>query len=349
MIKRLIEKLKNRFSRAPKDPFENTAGSSVSASENIKNIDTKTSILRKPQSSTRAPFEGTYIYLFAALSGLMAADLALIMYRDQFLPTSPPPLGLKKPVQVPVPTMYDYKVVSDRNIFNADGVIPKALSKDEEGAPGDGQKSPDGPATLSSLPLNLVGTIVHANPAKSVATIEVRSGASKILPYFPNDAIESLAVLIKVERKKAIFRNTQTNRLEYIQIKDDSTLNFKQQAVAAPAHTGGENTEFTVKRADLNNYMKNLPELLQQATAIPNIIPGTGGKVDGFKIIDIAPNSVYEKLGIKKNDVIKGVNGDLVDSPAKAMELYNTLKTSNRISLEVERNGSKVDMSYTIE
>ena len=40
-------------------------------------------------------------------------------------------------------------------------------------------------------------------------------------------------------------------------------------------------------------------------------------------------NSVFQQLELKPGDVIKSVNGQPVDSPAKAMELYNELKADN--------------------
>jgi general secretion pathway protein C len=81
---------------------------------------------------------------------------------------------------------------------------------------------------------------------------------------------------------------------------------------------------------------------------VPNIVPGSGGRVDGFRFVAIQPNSIYEKLGFKPMDVIKRVNGQEVNSPTKAMELYNALKTESRLQLTVERNGREELFKYDI-
>ena len=73
------------------------------------------------------------------------------------------------------------------------------------------------------------------------------------------------------------------------------------------------------------------------------------GKVDGFRILNLAPGSIYDKLGLKRNDVIKGVNGEPVDSPAKAVQLYNDLKTSSSISITIDRNGRPETLNYSIQ
>ena len=53
----------------------------------------------------------------------------------------------------------------------------------------------------------------------------------------------------------------------------------------------------------------------------------------------------YEDLGFKVGDVIKEVEGEKVDSPDKALELYNKFETSSRVQMLV--NGeSRV---YTVE
>ncbi len=47
-------------------------------------------------------------------------------------------------------------------------------------------------------------------------------------------------------------------------------------------------------------------------------------------------------------DVIKSVNGEDVNSPTKAMELYNALRTDNKINLVIERNGQNQNFTYNV-
>ncbi len=290
--------------------------------------------------------EKYYGYILAIFLAFLVADLSIIATRHYFLPTSVPPARFTPPPPLSSKLLADYEGISRRNLFSSDGVIPPALATAAKAK--DGQVTDDlGPATLSDLPLTLIGTIVHINKGKSVATIEVKAGQNKILPYFPNDDIEGLATLLKVERKRAIFRNARNGRIEYIEIKDDSTLTFQSKGKAAGEIAQEGETNFSITRNDLNEYMKNLPELLQQATAVPNVSPTTG-RIDGFKVIDIAPGSLFTKLGIQKDDLIKSVNGEPIDSPAKAMELYNKLRNERKIDLEIERRGRVLINNFSI-
>lgn len=288
------------------------------------------------------------MYVFSALVGYMAADLTILSYRDDMLPTQAPP---SRPIRTADKgdQLADLSAIRDKNIFQPDGVIPPALRADEAGE--GGSEADDAPAVLSQLPLTLEGTIVHLNPRKSVATITLKN-KNETQPFSLEEEIEGLARITKIERRKVTFRNIRNQRLEYIEIPKDSKLTFGMKQ-DTPAQSQGDivkrgEFDFQVSREDIKKYTSDLSSILNQARMVPNIVPGTGGGVEGFRFVSIQPGSIYEKLGFKPMDVIKSVNGESVNSPTKAMELYNALKTDSRISLQVERNGRLEEFSYDI-
>jgi general secretion pathway protein C len=237
-----------------------------------------------------------------------------------------------------------YDDILSRNIFNSDGIIPELQVAGNQG----GATDISGPARETSLGIGLIGTIVHANPGKSVATIEFKNSPDKVIPYIPNDDIEGMATLIKVERKRAYIRNLSSGAIEYVQIKDEPGISFSRKSQGkqdGPVTVDGDNN-FSINKFDLETQMANISELLTQARGVPNIV---AGKIDGFKITDIVPGSIYTKLGVKDGDILKEVDGQKLDSPAKAMELYNTLRTKSKIEVSGERNGKPFNMTYNIK
>ena len=298
----------------------------------------------KAQKVGESSFDKHLPLAIILLIALFSADITILFLRDSLLPTTAPQIFPSKGSLGPQAKMRtEYGPITDRNIFNSDGIIPNPLF-----APEGEMFADDGPVIKSNLPLNLIGTIVHVNPGKSVATIQLRTNNS-VIPYLPNDQIENVATLVKVERRRAIIRNANTSRLEYIEIPEDAKVSFAKTSAPEPTGTFVKQGDtIAIKRSDLNNYLKNLPDLLQQATAVPNIVPGSGGEVDGFKMLGVEPNSVFSQIGIKVGDVIKGVNGERVNSPAKAMELYNQLRNEGRIELEIERDGRPTTLNFNI-
>ena len=288
----------------------------------------------------RPPLEGTYLYALALFAGFLLADLGVLYVRPSMLPTEPPPARPAKPLRFKFTDVSKYAKIEQRNVFNQDGKIPAAITAGETGGGVDNVPVP------TQLPLKLQGTLVHSNPNRSVATIASK-GKSDARSYLVNGDIEGMARVQAVERRKVIIRNLNNGRLEYIEIPKDATVTFasKGPQVLGEVQKSGE-FDFTMKRDDINKYTSNLGDVLQQARMVPNIVPGSGGRVDGFRFVAIQPGSIFEKLGFKPMDVIKKVNNEAVNSPTKAMELYNGLKTESRLSLTVERNGHDETFKY---
>ena len=303
----------------------------------------------RSQKNNRPPLEKWYPYVLFAFVGYCIADLTIMAYRDTMLPTSAPPTRAHTDIQDSSTSRGALNSVIARNIFNSQGTIPE-----EQYLKGmDPSKIKEADPVPSQLPLNLIGTLVHSNPEKSLAAIDIK-GKNQVTSYSINKQIEGMAEITKIERQKAIFRNLNSNRLEYIEMKQDGKVAF---GGSAPTISGlgpkgqevqkiGDN-KFAVKRADILKYTSNISELLMQARAIPN--RDSSGKINGFRLVDFKPDSIYGQLGLEKNDVIQAVNGTPVDSPAKAMELYRALQSARSIAIQVERGGRKQTISYSIE
>ncbi len=303
--------------------------------------------LKKPQV-TRPLFEKLYPYILCVFLAYCLADLGLLLIRDKMLPHSISPLTKKKKEPLQQLSRQSYNPIIHRNIFNSDGIIPNPLNRTGNVEPIAGALANAVPIP-TTLPLELVGTIVHANPKKAIATIKI--GSDKVFPYMINDSIEGMATLLSIKRKKAIFQNERNGALEYIEIKDNVTISLapKTPPLQKKESISQNGNNFTLQRTDIDKHLQNLPELLQQARAVPNIVPGTGGQIDGFRILDMQPNSIYESLGLKIGDVLKSVNGDLLTSPAKAMELFHQLQDEKQIAIDIERGGRTETLNYSIE
>lgn len=292
----------------------------------------------------RPPFEAAYVYLLALLVGYWLADLGTLYVRPSLLPSQPPPARPQRMAKSTYTDPSRFQTVKDRNIFNQDGKIAPALTADGSEIP-----LADQVPVPSQLPLKLQGTLVHANPKRSVATIMI-SSKNSALPFMADREIEGLARVMQIERRRVIIRNLNNNRLEFIEIPRETAVTFgvKNPTVAGEEVTRRGEFDFTMRRADILKYTANMGEVLQQARMVPNIVPGSGGKVDGFRFVAIQPGSIYEKLGFKPMDIIKRVNGEDVNSPTKAMELYQALKSESRLQLTVERNGREENFKYDI-
>jgi general secretion pathway protein C len=295
----------------------------------------------------RPPYEGAYIYILLFFVGMLTSKYLTTYFRADMLPVG----GItkanvmaqnrgRKQQEASI-----FSSVKDKNIFNADHFIPDSISEKKSGGPdGDADTKP----VLSSLPLKLVGTIIHARRERSVATVQVNG--KDIFAVMAGEEVEDMARIRDILRYKVIFRNLRNRKLEYIEIKEENKIQMgvAQGRSSQPVGDTAQ-TNFSFKRAEINKYLENLPRVLQDAKAVPYVAPGSGGEISGFKLVAIKTGSIYETLGLKRGDIIKGVNGEPVDSPQKAMELYQALKSSDSIQLEVTRGGTPTTLNYTLE
>jgi general secretion pathway protein C len=283
-----------------------------------------------------------------ALIGFIIADLSILSQREKWFPSQPPPPKLAAPRPMAFNDRSAYNIITTQNIFHADQTDPDPFGVKG----GAGQKAPDAEPVPSNLPIQLVGTIVHVNPARSVATLQLKSKNDEIAVKVDGEIPDGLAVVTKIKRNRLEFRNNASGQLEYVEIKDDGKLQFNAGAKGTGAKQVGEvlqksETEFELKQADITRLTGNLPELLQQARAVP--VMGAGGQVEGFNLVDIQPGSIYEKLGLKKGDIIRSVNGEKIDSPGKAMDMYNALRSgASSIQIGIGRSGADQNLNFSI-
>ena len=72
------------------------------------------------------------------------------------------------------------------------------------------------------------------------------------------------------------------------------------------------------------------------------------GMPAGYKLFQIVPGSIYDKLGLQNGDTLCGLNGQSINDPGKAFELLGELKTASHLELCVKRDGRQNNNSYDI-
>jgi membrane-associated protease RseP (regulator of RpoE activity) len=103
---------------------------------------------------------------------------------------------------------------------------------------------------------------------------------------------------------------------------------------------------YTIDREQCNKELGNLAGLSSQARIIPNY---RAGKYQGFKLVGVRPNSFYRAIGIRSGDVVRKINGKEINSPNKALEMFETFQNASKATFEIERRGELLPLTYTIK
>lgn len=280
--------------------------------------------------------------LTAVLCAWLLADVAAVGI-DQLLPTPPPSVvarSMGRPMRPQQRTVDQYSVIWTRNLFNSEGKLP--------GEENTQVSDPGGTPVRTSLPFNLVGVVVLRDELRSIGTIEDKS-AQTVYPVRATDEIPQKAKILSVLPDRVIFVNLQNNRREFIDLPEENVANPRVN-VGRPRTSGGgvertSPTQFNVSRTEIDKALQNLSQVLTQARAVPNF---ENGVPNGFKLFQIVPGSIFDKLGFQNGDVITGYNGQAVNDPGKAMELLGELKSANAVELSIKRDGRTMSNNYEI-
>ncbi len=340
-------------------PVQAPSGDQAHFKENLKNFQEfgKTAIQNfDPQAAvdwaTKAlQKRGTALYGTLAtitLSTYFIADLTALVV-GEYIPAPPVArLGAMGGPSSRQKSINDYGGIVARNLFNSKGIIPGEESK------GDGTDSSSpadlgGPPTRSILPLNLIGTLVLEDELRSIATIEDKA-ASAVYPVRVEDEIPDKLKVLKVEATRVTFLNKSSGRREFLELPDENPGN-PRLSVGRPMGSGAPGieklaaTQYNVSRSEVDKALADFNNILTQARAVPNF---ENGAPSGYKLFQIVPGSIYDKLGLQNGDVVSGLNGNPINDPAKAFEMLSELKTSNHMELQVKKDGKTLTYTYDI-
>ncbi len=121
----------------------------------------------------------------------------------------------------------------------------------------------------------------------------------------------------------------------------------------APAAAGGRmegvrqlaDNRYEIDRSVLDSTLGDLNKVATQARIVPSF---ENGAANGFKLFSIQPGSLYASIGIENGDVVQRVNGYELNSPEKALELYQKLKESGHVTIQLKRGGQVIQKEYNI-
>ena len=212
----------------------------------------------------------------------------------------------------------------------------------ERGVFGDGKGPSSGPAAAETYTAyTLIGTI----EGESFAGAVLADATNQQAFYRRGEKLPDGARIVKVTRDRVSLKRPDGETVE-IQIVDDTKI--VNVAKAVPPANGvrkvGEG-RFMVDQREIASSAENLSQVLTQARALPYM---EAGKTVGFRISEIVPGSIYEKIGLVNGDVVQRVNSQDVDDPGKFFQLYQGLKDEKRISIDLLRNGQRQSLNYDV-
>ncbi len=103
---------------------------------------------------------------------------------------------------------------------------------------------------------------------------------------------------------------------------------------------------FYVKRGDVNKAILNLPNIMRDIKIMPHL---NKGMPQGIRLASVKDDSIFEKAGVTSGDVIKSINGMLLNTPYQIFNAYKKLRNEKNFKVDIVRDKKDVVLNYVIE
>ena len=209
--------------------------------------------------------------------------------------------------------------------------------------PGSSMQPARAPLNLASK-LKLLGVVIGDHEGVSAIVEEL---SSKRQVFFRlHDHIPDVGEISEIRRDGIVVRQgDQQELLELAASQVEKPSSPPVQAAPAAVPVPGSPVRTMLDRREVEQAMGDLPKLLSQARAVPNLVNGT---MNGFRLDFIAPSSFYEKIGLKYGDVLQQVNGVEIRDPGTMLTLFQQLRNEKTVKLDVLRNNQRTAMTFDI-
>jgi general secretion pathway protein C len=191
-------------------------------------------------------------------------------------------------------------------------------------------------APLSSANLVLAGTIATQDPKRGIAIIN-DGGPSKV--YAVGENVNG-ATLYSVYLDHVILDRGGT--LE--------TLLLPRLLAGArgPVRAGPAMARTSEAVDNVRRLVQQDPGLLDQVMRTVPSYDNAAGKLRGFRAYPGRNRNIFNKLGLKPGDLVTAINGQPLDDPQHSQEVFNTIQSSNTVTVSVERGGQKQDITLNV-
>jgi general secretion pathway protein C len=186
----------------------------------------------------------------------------------------------------------------------------------------------------------LMGTIATQDPKHGVGIISDGGAPSKV--YSVGDRIGG-ASLHSVYLEHVIL--DRGGALETLLLPRQLPPSGRGPAVAR--RTPGDPR--TVAAVDnIRKMVQQDPNILDQVMRTVASYDNAAGKLRGFRAYPGRNRAIFSKLGLKAGDLVTAINGTPLDDPQRSQDVFNTIQTSDHVTVTVERGGQRQDITLNI-
>ena len=169
---------------------------------------------------------------------------------------------------------------------------------------------------------------------------------SAIHSYRPGENIGNGIIVKKIMRNAVIIMSPDGGR-RTLTVAGARTDIAPVVASLAPANkTGikqvGEN-KWVISKAVAEQARGNFSKILTQIRMEPRVV---SNKTSGFVVRMIRAKSLPAQIGLRLGDVVMGINNVQLDSPEKALQIFQQLREARHIRVDLLRKNQPLTLEF---
>lgn len=206
-------------------------------------------------------------------------------------------------------------------------------------------------APKTSLNVKLTGVVsVAGKPEQGSAVIESQGSEQT---YGVDDKIEGTSAILSqvfedrvLLRVSSRFETLMLDGIEYQQMaaQNDGLQEVDYQPQPEPMMEGPQPA--LEELADVRKEMMSEPmKFFDYIRASPQY---RNGQLYGYRVMPGKDPELFERMGLKANDVAVEINGTALNDMQQAMMVMNELREATQASIKVERDGQTRDIVFSL-
>ncbi len=177
--------------------------------------------------------------------------------------------------------------------------------------------------------LTLKGTVAATPSDRAVAIIADGSNEEEV--YAIGDSVGSAATLHAVYADRVVLNENGVL----------TNLKLPKEFPETTATPTRRNTTMTSRATRPSNSIQSV--VAQNVSKLADVIRPTpyfvNGQQQGYRVYPGRDREQFSRLGLRPGDLIKEIDGQALNDPTQAMQIFESLNNADQVSVTVERNG----------
>jgi general secretion pathway protein C len=191
----------------------------------------------------------------------------------------------------------------------------------------------------TKLQLKLWGTVT-GSAQQSYAVIEDTQKREQNL-YRVGDSVQDATVKAILRAKVVLTVNGQDEVLAMEDMQEGApSRSIASREAPSPATQTTRAQRVSLRRSMIDQAIQDVGQLATEIRIQPS--------EEGLSLSNIKPNSIFRRMGLRNGDVLKSVDGQQIRSVDDALRLYESLKKSDSVTVELQRRGGNRTINYNI-